>query len=65
MVGWRGVRKMFKGGVQKNRHRASGVGKPEGPRALATLAGVKGQKTPGEVPEINGVGRWVSLGSLA
>jgi hypothetical protein len=61
---------MFNGGVlettvQKIRHRASGVGEPEGPRALATMAGVKGQKTPGGEPEINVEGRcahWPDLG---
>lgn len=59
----RGARKMFKGRVpettvQKHRHRGSGVGEPEGPRTLATMAGVKGQEAPGEEPGVHVEGRW-------
>lgn len=62
MVGC-GARKMFKGGglettVQKNRHRDSRVGEPEGSRALATTAGIKDQEAPGEEPGINVEGHW-------
>lgn len=62
MVGG-GTHKMFKGGVlettvEKNRHRDSGIGEPEGPRALATMTGVKGLEASGEEPGINVEGGW-------